>query len=205
MAWAIGSIGTMHQNKLFNQTRWRLALWYAGVMGLILSLLGFGFYKAIAHTHWVALDRELESVAGTLHDSLELKLEQPGRLEPTVYELFPTLCLVGVSCPQKRSNSQRHVLSAIEGGDYYIRLFDQSGRLVAIAGAYPEGLPQGLNKELWQTLTDTDGNTYHQISLSLHTQKQQDWGYFQVGRSLKDFEAYLSTVKWVLQMVCPSP
>ena len=75
----------MNQNKLFNQTRWRLALSIAGVMGLILSLLGFGVYKAIAHAHWVALDRELESVAGTLHDSLELKLKQPGRLESIVY------------------------------------------------------------------------------------------------------------------------
>ena len=45
----------MRQNKLFNNTRTSLALWYAGVMGLILSLLGMGVYKAISHAHWVAL------------------------------------------------------------------------------------------------------------------------------------------------------
>jgi two-component system OmpR family sensor kinase len=47
----------MNQNKLFNRTRWRLASWYALVMGFILSLSALGLYKAIAHAHWVALDR----------------------------------------------------------------------------------------------------------------------------------------------------
>ncbi|MBD0345026.1 MAG: two-component sensor histidine kinase, partial [Coleofasciculus sp. Co-bin14] len=88
----------MNQNKLFNRTRWRLALWYAGVMGLILSVSGLGVYEAIAHAHRVAVDRELESVAGTLHDSIELKLNQPGRLEPIVEELVPNLCHQEASC-----------------------------------------------------------------------------------------------------------
>ncbi|MFB2981123.1 two-component system sensor histidine kinase RppB [Microseira sp. BLCC-F43] len=193
----------MNQNKLFNQTRWRLAFSYAGVMGLILSLLGFGVYHAIAHAHWVAIDNELKSVAGTLHDSLELKLKQPGRLEPTVNELLPNLCIVGVSCVKSPSNSSRHTLSAINQGHYYIRLFDISGRLMAIAGAYPEGIPQKFNPETWQTLTDSQGNIYHQISVSLHTKTSQDWGYFQVGRSLKDFEDYLNIVKWSLKLGLP--
>nr|MBA3922055.1 two-component sensor histidine kinase [Nostocaceae cyanobacterium] len=45
----------MNQNKLFQQTRTRLAFWYAIVMGLILSLCGFAVYKAMFHAHWVAL------------------------------------------------------------------------------------------------------------------------------------------------------
>jgi signal transduction histidine kinase len=193
----------MRQNKLFNKTRVSLSLWYAGVMGLILSLLGFGVYKAISHAHWVALDRELESVAGTLHDSLELKLKQPGQVEPIIGELLPNLCLVGTSCISDRFNSQRHVLSAVDRGNYYARLYDTSGRLIAIAGDYPKGLPQALNKELWQTLSDRTGNIYHQISFSLHTQTRQDWGYFQVGRSLADFEDYLGRVKLVLLLGLP--
>jgi signal transduction histidine kinase len=193
----------MRQSKLFNRTRTSLALSYAGVMGTILSLLGFGVYEAISHAHWVALDSELESVAGTLHDSLELKLKQPGRLEPIVYELLPNLCLVGTSCDKARSRPKRHVLSAISQGNYYIRMFDTSGRLVAIAGTYPQGLPQKFNKELWQTLSDRQGNDYHQISVSLHTQDWKDWGYFQVGRNLKDFEDYLARVKWALKLGLP--
>lgn len=194
----------MNQNKLFNQTRWRLALSIAGVMGLILTLLGFGVYQAIAHAHWVALDRELESVAGTLHDSLELKLKQPGRLEPIVHELLPNLRLIGVKGIQKQAIPKRHILSAVNQGYYYIRLFDTSGHLIAIAGAYPDELPQVFNSEAWQIIIDSQGNIYHQISVSLHTQNQQNWGYFQVGRSLKDFNNYLSTVRWILQLGLPT-
>jgi signal transduction histidine kinase len=223
----------MRQNKLFNKTRVSLSLWYAGVMGLILSLLGMGVYKAISHAHWVALDNELESVAGTLHDSLELKLKQPGKIEPIIGELLPNFCLVKTSCLDKRLNSQRHgaykgvgrlnyggnlhsqplanrirptaphILSAVERGNYYARLYDTSGRLIAIAGDYPEGLPQALNKEPWQTLSDRTNNIYHQISLSLHTQTREDWGYFQVGRSLQDFEDYLGRVKLILLLGLP--
>lgn len=194
----------MHQNKLFNRTRTRLALWYAGVMGLILSISGFGVYKAIAHAHQVAIDQELKSVAGTLHDSIELKLKQPGRLEPVVEPLLPNLCLAGASCMKELSSPHRHMLSAVNQGNYYLRFFDTSGQLIAIAGVHPEGLPQVLNKELWQTLKDSQGNIYHQISLSLHTQDNGDWGYFQVGRSLKDFNDYLNNVKWILKLGLPT-
>nr|WP_233219797.1 two-component system sensor histidine kinase RppB [Pleurocapsa sp. CCALA 161] len=194
----------MRQNKLFNKTRISLALWYAGVMGLILSLLGSGVYKAISHAHWISLDNELESVAGTLHDGLELKLRQPGKIEPIIGELLPNLCLIGTSCISDRFNSQRHILSAVDQGNYYARLYDTSGRLIAIAGDYPEGLPQSLNTEPWQTLNTSSNNIYHQISFSLHTQTREDWGYFQVGRSLQDFEDYLGRVKLILLLGLPT-
>ncbi|MEG3842895.1 two-component system sensor histidine kinase RppB [Microcoleus sp. herbarium14] len=193
----------MNQNKLFNRTRSQLAISYAAVMGLILSLLGFGVYRAIAHAHWVAIDRELESVAGTLHDSLELKLQQPGRLEPIVNELLPNLRLIGVN-GIKEPTQNRHILSAISESYYYIRLFDSSGNLIATAGAYPEELPAKFNSQHWQTITDSKGNIYHQISVGLHTNNQQDWGYFQVGRSLQDFNDYLSTVRLILKLGLPA-
>ena len=193
----------MNQNKLFNRTRWQLAISYAAVMGLILSLLGIGVYKAIAHAHWVAIDRELESVAGTLHDSLELKLQQPGRLEPIVNELLPNLRVIGVN-GIKEQLPNRHILSAINQGYYYIRLFDYSGKLIATAGAYPAEFPSAFNSKQWQIITDTKGNLYHQISVSLHTKTQQNWGYFQVGRSLQDFNDYLSTVKIILKLGLPT-
>ncbi|MBD6614836.1 two-component sensor histidine kinase [Komarekiella sp. 'clone 1'] len=193
----------MNQNKLFQQTRLRLALWYALVMAVILSLCGFGIYRAISHTHWMTLDRELESVAGTLHDSIELKLQQPGELEPVIQKLLPNICVVGTSCIQEQLSSKRHILSAINQGNYYVRFFDNYGRLIAIAGTYPEGLPLVFNKELWQTLKDSKGHFYHQISLVLHTQENRDWGYIQVGRSLADFNSYLVAVKLTLGLGLP--
>ncbi len=193
----------MNQNKLFNRTRSQLAISYAAVMGLILSLLGFGVYRAIAHAHWIAIDRELESVAGTLHDSLEIKLQQPGRLEPIVNELLPNLRVIGVN-GMKEQTPHRHVLSAISESYYYIRLFDDSGKLIATAGAYPAELSPEFNSKHWQTITDSKGNIYHQISVSLHTRTQQDWGYFQVGRSLQEFNSYLSTVRLILKLGLPT-
>ncbi|NEU71643.1 HAMP domain-containing histidine kinase [Hassallia byssoidea VB512170] len=193
----------MNQNKLFNLTRIRLALSYAMVMGLILSLCGFGVYKAVSHAHWVTLDQEVESVAGTLHDSIELKLKQPGRLETVIQELLPNICIVGDKCIQEQSNPKRHTLSAINQGYYYVRFFDNSGRLIAIAGSYPEGLSPVLNKKLWQTLKDSQGKSYHQISFVLHTQDNRNWGYIQVGRSLEDFNSYLDAVKLILALGLP--
>ncbi len=210
----------MNQNRLFLLTRTRLALWYAVVMGVILSLSGFGVYRAIAHAHWVAVDRELESVAGTLHDSLELKLKQPGRLEPIVVQLLPDLCVTGDRCfpqPQPgRSNDAscavsidstapppRHLLSVISQGNYYLRLLDRSGCLIAVAGQLPESVQFTLTAQQWQILKDASGTRYQQISLLLHTSNQRDWGYMQVGRSLKDFDDYLATVRWILFLGLP--
>lgn len=191
------------QSRLFSLTRWRLAFWYAGVMGIILGLCGLGVYQAITHAHWVALDRELESVAGTLHDSIELKLKQPGRLEPVVSQLLPNICLVESSCTKQQLSSKRHVLSAISQGNYYVRLFDNSGRLIAVAGDYPKGLSPAFKQELWQILFDRQGYHYHQISLSLHTQNNLSWGYIQVGRSLKDLDDYTASLKLILGLGLP--
>ncbi|MCG6134543.1 MAG: HAMP domain-containing histidine kinase [Nostoc sp. LLA-1] len=193
----------MNHNKLFQQTRLRLTLWYALVMAVILSFCGYGIYRVLSHTQWVTLNRELQSVAGTLHDSIELKLQQPGRLEPVIQQLLPNICVVGQSCIQVQSNSQRHVLSAINQSNYYVRFFDTSGGLFAMAGAYPEGLSSEFNQETWQTLTDNQSVIYQQISFDLHTQDNRDWGYIQVGRSLEDFNSYLNAMKLTLALGLP--
>ncbi len=181
----------MNENRLFSQTRWRIAASYALVMGLILSFCGLGIYEAIVHAHWQTLDRELEFVAGTLHDSIENTLKQPGRLEPATQELLP------------EQMEQRHVLGAIHRGDYYIRFLDRSERTIALAGLQPEGLPLTPAKPTWQTLCDKLGNCYHQISLTLHTQNNAPWGYMQMGRALRDINEYLNNVKLILLLGLP--
>ena len=61
----------MNSQQLFRYSRLRLATWYALVMGDILSLSGLVMYRALLQSRWMALEREIESIAGTLHDSLE--------------------------------------------------------------------------------------------------------------------------------------
>lgn len=181
----------MNQNRLFHLTRWRLAAWYAVVMGFILGLCGLGVYQAIVHAHWQTLDRELESVAGTLHDSIENTLKQPGRLEPTTQQLLP------------EEREKRHVLGAIHQGDYYVRLLNNSNQIVTVAGFQPQELRLISTQGTWQTLKDAQGSRYHQISLSLHTQNNISWGSMQMGRSLQDIDDYLANVKLILLLGLP--
>lgn len=159
-------------------------------MGVILSLCGFGLYEAIAHAHWVALNEELKSVAGTLHDSIEPTLKQPGNLEQSTQRLLPELCIIETNCLQNLTPQQevkkRHVLGALHQGDYYLSLGDISGKIIAVAGSQPPA-----------------NQRYQQLSLSLHTQDNRDWGNLIVERSLKDYDDYLAATKFVLLLGLP--
>ena len=199
----------MNQDRLFQTTRWRLACWYAGIMSIILGACSLGVYEAIAYTHRVTIKREIESVAGTFHDSLKLYLKQPGKLEPLVNHLFPSLCSVESDCSlvnhrdREAPLQNRHQLSVVARGDYYLRLLDTSGHLVAVAGIQPEGLPAIVPSEPWVDLRDREGIRYHQISLTLETIDDRAWGYLLVGRSLQDFHRYIVNVGWILLLGFP--
>ncbi|ELS03262.1 histidine kinase [Xenococcus sp. PCC 7305] len=191
----------MKQNRLFSKSRWQLASWYAAILSIVLFICALGFYEAVAHAHRITIDRELKSVAGTLHDSLLPVLEQPGKIEPEVKELLPNTCLVETDC-YKRDRFQSLRLGVIGQDKYYLRLFDLSENLVAVAGMQPE-LPQVFEREKWSTLNDAEGIRYQQISFLLHTQHGKNWGYIQVGRSLQDFDTYVGNVRWLLLLGVP--
>ncbi|MBK4731226.1 HAMP domain-containing histidine kinase [Oxynema sp. CENA135] len=192
----------MNPHPLFQKTRWRLACWYAGVMGIILSLSGFGVYEAIAHAHRMTLDRELESVAGTLHDTLETVLETPGQLESDALRFLPELCLSGVSCAI--APGKEPILGSLTQNHYYLRLLDRSGRPIAVAGVLPEGLQIPPPHVRWQTIADpTATGRYHQLSQILHARDGQNWGYLQLGRSLEEWDNYLRAVRIVLILGLP--
>ena len=191
----------MKQNRLFERSRWRLASWYAAILSIVLFICALGFYEAVAHAHRITINQELKSVAGTLHDSLLPVLEQPGKIEPEVKELLPNTCLVETGCYNPdRFQSLR--LGVIGQDKYYLRLFDLNENLVAVAGMQPE-LPQVSNQQERETLTDPEGTRYLAISFLLHTQRGQDWGYLQVGRSLQDFDTYVGNVRWLLLLGVP--
>ena len=191
----------MKQNRLFERSRWRLASWYGAILSIVLFVCALGFYEAVAHAHRITINQELESVAGTLHDSLLPVLKQPGKIEPEVKELLPNTCLVGTGC-YNRDRFQSLRLGVIGQDKYYLRLFDLDENLVAVAGMQPE-LPQVSNQQEWETLTDLEGTRYRQISFLLHTQQGKNWGYLQVGRSLQDFDTYVANVRWVLLLGVP--
>ena len=217
----------LNQNDLFRRTRWRLAAWYAGVMGIILGLSALGIYETIAHAHRVTVDRELRSVATTLQNSLKLTLQQPGKFERASQELLPNFCIANgggtnvdsnvaiapskEKCASTTSATSQSLLLATDRNHYYLRLFDLLGEPIGQTAQLPPGLPfiqaktvTGIDSEaLWHSLKDGNGNRYRQISLLLYTRSNQPWGSVQMGRSLHDFDRYLASVRWVMVLSLP--
>ena len=188
------------QYQLFRRSRLRLAVWYAGVMGAILTLLGLGVYRAIAHAHEVTIDREIKSVSDAVHDAIEATVSSPQQLSEVPPQLLPDLCLSNESCIGP-VNGPPHRLQRTYQYDYYIRIVDSQGkRLLATGGIRPEGLPVTSPSPPWQSLQDQQGQEYHQVALALENNEQEVWAYLMVGRSFQDFDQYLSSVRWSLSI-----
>ncbi|MBD2316392.1 two-component system sensor histidine kinase RppB [Phormidium tenue] len=191
----------MNHNKIFFGARLHLAGWYAGVMGIILTLSGIGIYQVMAHAHWQAVDRELESVAGTLHDSLEPLLIEIDRISPSVQQILPNLCVIAEKCD--RESATQHILGAIQQESFYVLFLTRSGTLIATVGKPPIGIVPRTEQNTWQTIEDREGNRYHQISLLLKNNRGKSWGYLQVGRSLADYDHHLEQSKLILIVSLP--
>lgn len=203
----------MNSHQLFRRSRLRLALWYACVMGVILSLFGFGMYRSLVRANWVALEREIESIAGTLHDSLEPMLPASENPTTVLQQIFPDLCLVGQSCNTQPTLIQRHTIGISDRSIYYIRLFDRHGKLLAFSPNQPLTAPQTLNRTLWQTLENADGIRYRQFTTILHSantnavahERRADpsWGYLQIGRTLASFDAEVRRIQLIFAVGLP--
>lgn len=191
----------MHQNRLFNRTRLKLAAWYAGVMGIILSVCGLAVYLHLAKSHFDAIDGEIQTLTTTLHDSIEPTLEKPGELPPSIKQILPGLCR-GTSPCQPVEAFHIHVLGSDQQEPYYIRFTNLSFQTLATVNPLPL-LNSGFQAENWQILTDVNGQRYHQFSLMLKTPTGQPWGYLQVGRSLMGYQRHLASLKVFLMVGLP--
>jgi two-component system, OmpR family, Ni(II)-sensor and/or redox sensor kinase NrsS len=198
----------MNSHQLFRRSRIRLALWYALVMGVILSLSGLGMYRSLVQSNWAAMEREMASIAGTLHDSLEPML--PASEDPTAVlrRILPELCLVEQPCNTNPTLMQRHTTGISDRSTYYIRLFDHHGDLLAFSPNQPSSLPKNLNPAPWQTFRTTNKIRYHQFTTILHGAQAHhqanepsthpSWGYLQIGRTLETFDADTQRIQWIL-------
>ncbi|WP_159786820.1 two-component system sensor histidine kinase RppB [Sodalinema gerasimenkoae] len=194
----------MNRHHVFLLTRQRLAGLYTLIMGVILSLCGLGFYTVLAQDHWLSLNRKLGSVAGTLHDGIEPALEEPGQIEPMIQDFLPGLvCVRELDCFESSSLGERHLAGVVQQDDYYIRLVDPSGQLIATVGQAPELLADGFGVDPWMTIVTPEGTSYRQVSVFLKTQSQDPWGYIQVGQSLNEYEARLRRMGWTLLIGLP--
>ncbi len=198
----------MNSHQLFRRSRIRLALWYALVMGAILSLSGLGVYRFLVQANWAAIEREMESIAGTLHDSLEPML--PASEDPiaVLRRILPELCLAAQPCNPQPTLIQRHTTGISDRSIYYLRLFDHHGKLLAFSPNQPPSLPPILDPSPWQTFHAPNGIRYHQFTTILHSAEDQhhghpphshpSWGYLQLGRTLATFDAETQRIQWIL-------
>ena len=192
----------MEKNPLFYRTRLHLAGWYAGVMGCILGLCGFGVYHVVAIASRETIDHGLESVANALHDSIEPVLQQPGQLQQLAQELSFELCLTQADCLPKTGRTLPSISKVAAPVNYYLRLLDTAGKPIAIAGRQPTRLPNTPVAQHWQTFTNRPDIRYRLISLPLYSQNHL-WGYLQLGRSLNDLDQHLKALRLTLLIGWP--
>jgi len=196
----------MSNNRLFRRSRLRLCLWYAGVMGVILGISGLGAYRALIRANWVAMEREIESIAGTLHDSVEPLLPPSENPTTILRQLFPELCLNQHPCHQTPTVIQRHTMGISDRDTYYIRLFNDRGKLLAFSPNQPANLSPTFNPEPWQTISTTKGIRYRQFTIMLHSAdtnpnpetQRSSWGYLQIGRTLAPLDAEKVRIQRIL-------
>jgi two-component system, OmpR family, Ni(II)-sensor and/or redox sensor kinase NrsS len=204
----------MNTHQLFRRSQIRLALSYAGVMAVILSLAGLGMYRFLIQSNWKAIEREMTSIAGTLHDSLEPVLPSSENPTAILRRILPELCLVKQPCNASPTLIQRHTTGISDLNTYYLRLFDRQGQILAYSPTkISTELPQSLTADPWQTFTSAQGIRYRQFTIILHSHNlsyqndsnntQPTWGYLQIGRTLAGFDAEVKRLELILAIGFP--
>ena len=85
---------------------------------------------------------------------------------------------MGAECLQVSEEKDK---TSFQSREYYLRLVDSTNNLVAVAGRQPKDLLLNETQRYWQHFIDANNHHYHQVSIMLHTEDFQIWGYLQVG------------------------
>ena len=185
--------------ELLWRARLRLAALSLLVMGAILYSAGFAMARLLLQERESSLGRELQSLAGTLHDSLKPSLPPVATASPALAAVLPGLCLVGQACPKPTALIERHAVSAADPARFQLRIFSPSGELLASTpGAAPSGplRPAVLKEE--RRLPGGERLLSTTIHLHrTHGDGPQDWGYLQISRSLKPLDAEAHRLWWL--------
>jgi two-component system, OmpR family, Ni(II)-sensor and/or redox sensor kinase NrsS len=181
------------------RARLRLAALSLLVMGAILYGAGFAMARLLLQEREAALRRELQTLAGTLHDSLKPSLPSVAVPSSALAAVLPGLCLVGQACPAADALIKRHAISAADPARFQLRIFSPSGDLLARSpGANVSGAhrPTGM----WQERRLPSGERLLSTTIHLHRAHgsgEQDWGALQISRSLAPLDADASRLWWL--------
>ena len=181
---------------------WRSRLRLAGlsllVMGTILYGAGFAMARLLLQEQEAALRRELQTIAGTLHDSLKPSLPPLAVPSAALAAVLPGLCLVDQACPAAADALiDRHAMSAADPSRFQLRIFNRRGQLLA---ASPGALRSGRPHPVWQEQRLPGGERLLSYAIHLHQAHgsgEQDWGTLQISRSLAPLDAEAKRLWWL--------
>ena len=185
--------------ELLWRARLRLAWLSLLVMGTLLYTAGFTMGRLLLQSQEAAIQRELQTLAGTLHDSLKPALPQQARPSAALAAVLPGLCVEGEPCHPPTDLLHRHAVSASDPDRYQLQFFDHQGSLIASSpGALPVGpQPEQLGWTLSGARTTERWGTY---GIHLHHSNGPDepiWGYLQISSSLADLDAEAQRLWWL--------
>ena len=206
----------LNRSPLFSRPRFKLAGAYAGVMGVLLSILGIALHEAIASSSDEIIERELKTLGVVFEDALTPLLQQPGELSPTVIQSFPALCLTNAPCPPSSqvddSNQPSETLGtkpaliSLREEGYRIRLLNLAGQPIATLGQADSSFDAMSPEVSWQFTQASWGDRYRVYSLPLTTKataSPQPWGYLQIGCSYQALEKYMQLLHLLLLIGLP--
>jgi len=179
------------------RSRWRLAGLSLLVMGSILYGAGLAMARLLLQEQEAALRRELQTVAGTLHDSLKSSLPPVAGPSAALAAVLPGLCLAGQPCAAADALIERHAISAADPFRFQLRIFNPRGQLLA---ASPGAVGPGRPEPVWQEQRLASGERWLRYAIHLHQghgSGQQDWGTLQISRSLAPLDAEARRLWWL--------
>jgi two-component Ni(II)/redox sensor kinase NrsS len=186
-------------NRLLVHARLRLAGLSLLVMGALLYGSGVAMGRLLLQSQDSAIRRELQALAGTLHDSLKPVLPQAARPTPALVSVLPGLCIEGEPCKAPDSLVERHAISATDSDRYKLSVLDQSGALIASSPGAPDAISPVADQD-WQLTQEPFGQRWLTYSIHLHHSNgsgEPVWGFLQISRSLNDLDREAQQLLWL--------
>ncbi|WP_026104169.1 two-component system sensor histidine kinase RppB [Anabaena sp. PCC 7108] len=191
----------MNNNSLFNNSRFKLAITYAGVMGTTLLICGYIAHIVMVKAFTRTLDRELEVLGKVFEDKLKTQLKTPGILPLNIRKSFPEICFEKQSCVKIKSESA--VMSLLLQG-HYVRLLNSKGEAIAAINHDPDEFTDNIKLHHSYDIRNRNGELYHLHLMPLKINNNQLWGYLQVGRSIQRLNDYMNSLHLLLLLGIPT-
>ncbi len=184
-------------NNVFKATQKSLALWYTGIITLILIIPGILVHRLILHAGWLNLEKEMQALANVVEAEIEPLLIDPGQISDDAQEQMPELCFYSDQCSQSIDFPSPAATSLIgklihlsRQQEICIQLVDLDHRPVAWL-QLPGSPNYCQDPDFWQGDLNSEGNYYHQIDYPLSTSSRSPWGTLQISRSVDPLDIFL--------------